>query len=701
MTQIKHTSALALVTGLAVGLPAVLAAAATDLPVRAITLHRSGVASVERLGTITGDDTVTLTFGTDQINDVLKSMVFVDTGGGTIGRVGYGSREPIARRLASFGLDIGDNPNIADIINRLRGERVRLKTPEGTTEGTILGVEHRKEASDSGDVLVDVWHAKLVTSFGMIRMVRLDDLRGMELLDETLAEELAAALAALASGRNDRTADITLDLRGTGPRDVAISYVQEAPVWKTSYRIVLPDEDAASHDGVYVQGWAIVENTTDEDWTDVRLSLAAGRPVGFTMDLAEPLYSPRRKLPVPVMPGVSPRRYASGTAAEVRPVLYPASRVATAEAADGLTPPVGRSAAGFDPELHSDMQASLGIASGRANAKTIAESMLAAATATDTGRTFRFDLDSPITVERQASAMLPILGSTIEGRSVSVFTPGAGMANPMRAVSIENTSGSPLMAGPVAVYDGGAYAGDAPMDYVAAGESRILGYAVDLDVTVTPEVAQSRQIQSVKIADGMLVRTSKEHRETTYTVTNNDEREGRTVLIEHRRLGGWTLAGDAEPIETTPDEYRFELQVDASGSATLTTGQRRTTRQTVAMLDGDLRELAVLVRGGQASQAVLDAVREAGRLNSAITSTKNTIAALQNEEREIFRDQERIRQNLSRVQSSGDLRARYLRTLDEQETRLVAIRDSVEAAQATLEANELALRSYLRDLDVE
>ena len=697
MTHINHASAIALVTGLAVSLPAVLAANATALPVRAITLHRSGVASVERLGTVTGDDTVTLTFGTDQINDVLKSMVFVDTGGGTIGRVGYGSREPINRRLASFGLDIGDNPNIADIINRLRGEQVRLETPEGTTEGTILGVEHRKEASDSGDGLVDIWHAKLVTSFGMIRMVRLDDLRGMELLDENLAEELAAALATLASGRNDRTADVTLDLRGSGSRDVSVSYVQEAPVWKTSYRIVLPDEQSTSDDGVYVQGWAIVENTTDEDWTDVRLSLAAGRPVGFTMDLAEPLFSPRRKLPVPVMAGVSPRRYASGEAAEVRPVLYPASRGGLDEAAAA---PLMRSFAPSDG-FARDKQKSLGLRSGQSLSIAAAEALEVGAEANDTGRTFRFDLRDSITVERQASAMLPILGSTIEGRSVSVYTPSAGVPNPMRAVSIENTSGSPLMAGPVAVYDGGAYAGDAPMDYVAAGESRILGYAVDLDVSVTSDATVDRQVQSVKIVDGMMVRTAKEHRETTYTIANNDEKESRTVLIEHRRLGGWTLAGDAEPIETTPREYRFEVEVDADGSATLTTAQRRTTRQTIAMLDGNLGELAVLVRGGQASQAVLDAVREAGRLNAAITDTRNQISALENEERDIFRDQERIRQNLGRVQSSGDLRARYLRTLDEQETRLVAIRDSIEASNATLDKNALALRSYLRDLDVE
>ena len=61
---------------------------------------------------------------------------------------------------------------------------------------------------------------------------------------------------------------------GEGKRKVQVGYVVEAPIWKTSYRLVLSDTEAP-----FLQGWALVENTTDEDWQGVRLSLISGRPI--------------------------------------------------------------------------------------------------------------------------------------------------------------------------------------------------------------------------------------------------------------------------------------------------------------------------------------------------------------------------------------------------------------------------------------
>src|SRR5207244_11454640 len=118
---------------------------------------------------------------------------------------------------------------------------------------------------------------------------------------------------------------VDVNLQGQGARDIVIAYVQEAPVWKTSYRLVLPDApkdkdgkpapkkgEGSTPDRFTIQGWAIVENTTDDDWKNVTLSLVSGRPVSFRMDLYEPLYVFRPEVPVPTGPGVMPRQYAGG-----------------------------------------------------------------------------------------------------------------------------------------------------------------------------------------------------------------------------------------------------------------------------------------------------------------------------------------------------------------------------------------------------
>ena len=80
----------------------------------------------------------------------------------------------------------------------------------------------------------------------------------------------------------------------------------ENPIWKTSYRLVL---DKEKEDKPFLQGWAMVENPTDEDWKDVRMALVSGRPISFQMDLYNPLYVPR--------PIVEPELFAS-----LRPVAY-------------------------------------------------------------------------------------------------------------------------------------------------------------------------------------------------------------------------------------------------------------------------------------------------------------------------------------------------------------------------------------------
>src|SRR5205085_1276822 len=93
-----------------------------------------------------------------------------------------------------------------------------------------------------------------------------------------------------------------------------------------SYRLVLAK---GKGDKPFLQGWAVVENPTDEDWRDVRMALVSGRPISFQMDLYQPLYVTR--------PVVEPELFAS-----LRPVAYSGALDATPRtppAAAGMAPP--------------------------------------------------------------------------------------------------------------------------------------------------------------------------------------------------------------------------------------------------------------------------------------------------------------------------------------------------------------------------
>src|SRR5215831_17444459 len=271
------------------------------LPLTKIVLYASGVGYFQRDGQIDGRGQVALRFKVDNINDLLKSMIVQDFDGGQVSAVTYDSRDPITRTLKSFAIDLTDNAGLGNLLWQMRGERVEVATPN-PVQGIILGVETKKERAGDDEV-IEVEYVNLLTDSGF-RSIPLSQVQHLQVTNAQLNTELRQALAVLASSHDTQKKTVTLAFDGEGRRRVRVAYIMETPVWKTSYRLVLSDTEAP-----FLQGWALVENTSDEDWQDVRLSLISGRPISFTMDMYEPLYAQR--------PVVVPEVYAA-----LRPQVY-------------------------------------------------------------------------------------------------------------------------------------------------------------------------------------------------------------------------------------------------------------------------------------------------------------------------------------------------------------------------------------------
>lgn len=697
MSSKIRASAVAVASGLLVSAGS-LAAEDAALPIRSITLYRSGVGYFERTGTVQGDETVRLRFETSQINDILKSLVMLDLGGGTIGAVSYGSKEPLARRLASFGVDISDSPSIPSLLSRLRGAGVRLTTPEGAIEGTVLGVETRSAlpAGTSGQgqaPVVPVAHVNLVTGRG-IRSIALDRVNAMEFLDERLNEELGLALAALAEQRNENSAVVELRFTGDGERGVALGYVTEAPVWKTSYRLVLGEETGAQPT---LQGWAIVENTTDEDWAGVRLSLASGSPVGFRMDLHEPVFVTRPMVSVP-------------TVALARPRVYEGDLLKHASVADGRAAGAELDSTAMMLRVQSEASApgayardmNFSARGSRATGGVAAPAPLAsAAAAGEVGEQFRYDIQAPVTIERQRSAMLPIVSAPVGGRRVSIYNASDNAEHPMRGVSFTNESGFDLSPGPIAVYDGAAYAGDAQIAYTGRGQERLLSYAVDLDVAVSGETKAEENIARVRIAGGAFEQVWKGRSITTYRINNRDAKRERTIVVEHPRLAGWDLVKPSKPESETDALLRFEVPLAAGAQTTFEVVHERTHMTRMGVVQVDLPTLLSYVQSGKASQAVADAVRSAAEKQARIHGFVSAIQKLEEERSAIGADQARIRSNMATVDRNSDLYTRWVKKLAEQESRLESIVEEMSAAKASHAAAQKDLNEFLANLSVE
>lgn len=678
---------------------------ASPLPVSRLTLYRSGVASVERRGSVSGDQRIDLTFRTENINDILKSLVVMDLSGGSVGEVTYTSQEPLERRLRGLGINLADNPAMSEVLNRLRGVQVRLKTMEAEPAGTVINVEKRTtiiRATQGGNhAYMDLPWINLLTDQG-VRSYNLADATGFEILDAKLAADFKAALAAIAQQRSDESKTVGLQYNGSGTRDVLAAYVQQAPVWKTSYRLVVP-EDAA--DKPTLQGWAIVENTSDEDWSNVTLALASGQPSAFQMNLYEPVFTERPWIQVPVPRTLVARAYERG--------LHPFQRDgADLYAADAATAPElemsqalrkSTARAGSSMREPAAPAPAMSIAGGRMSLEAL-RSVAAAATGMTTGQAFFYELAKPVSIGRQQSAMLPIVSQEVSGRRVSIYNASQHATNPMRGVEVTNDTGLQLIAGPVSVFDASAYAGDAQLNDVSRNETRLLAYALDQDVTVKREHEVSSEIQAIAIKDRAFQIRRLQKATSTFQIESLDDKDDRTLIIEEAAEPGWELVEPKKAKEQTADEtewMRFEVKVDRKGKATHRVVQQQVTTEAVWVMHVNSDSLGAYAESGKLSPKVREAWQKAQQLQANINAANAEVQRIETEKGEITNDQGRIRQNMQTIDRASELYQRLMTKLSQQETRMEELTKANADARAKVAGAEKALDDYLGSLNLE
>ena len=646
-----------------------LSGASGPLPLSKVVLFTSGVGYFQREGTVSGSTDLDLYFKTKDINDLLKSLVVQDLDGGQVTEVTYSSRDPLTRTLQSFAIDLTGNPGVAQILTQVRGEAVELLTSQRIS-GTIVGVESKASGENTSDTILN-----LLTGEGM-RSIDLAEVRSFRFLNPRLQAELDQALSLLAESRSAEKKRVTLGFSGEGNRRVRVGYLLEAPLWKTSYRLVL--EEGQEH---FLQGWAIVENTTDEDWREVSLSIVSGRPISFIMDLYRPIYVPRPTVQAETYSSIAPQRYEEDLGLAVAPAEAPiAKSMPESRAAPMAEPMVGAEA------LRDDLDLSQGVTT--------------AARAEEAGSFFRYLIRHPVSVPRKESAMLPIVTQSVEGRRVSIYNQRVQAKHPLHGLKLRNTTGFDLMGGPLTVFEQGSYAGDARIDTLPAGAERLISFAIDLDTEVA---VSSRSVPetllSVRIVKGTLISTLSQRAESTYRLKNSDNRS-RSVLIEHPLNPDWDLVAPAKVEETTRSAYRFLVEVPAGGGEELLVAQERQIDRTVVLTNINDSQITYFLSARNVDRRVKQALEGLAERKSALSQT---VRLRQEEERKvntIHREQSRIRENMSRLERTSNLYKRYVGLLDEQEDLLEAALSNIEDLRVQEQRQREQLDRYILSLDL-
>jgi len=279
------------------------------LPVRRVVLYKNGVGYFEHLGHVRGSQDVHVDFTSAQLNDVLKSLTVLDLSGGRITGVDYNSEAPLARRLATLRLSLGEGPTTAEFLGALRGARLEVRSGTGPLlTGKLLSVERKTRTGAGPGWTVETDEISLITDGGEVRSVDLNASTSVRIAENDLRVEVGRYLGLIASSRDQDVRRMTISTTGAGERNLYVSYISEVPIWKTTYRIVLPSK---ADKKPLLQGWAIVDNTVGEDWDGVELSLVAGAPHSFIQQLSEPFYGRRPVVPLPESVQLSPQTHAA------------------------------------------------------------------------------------------------------------------------------------------------------------------------------------------------------------------------------------------------------------------------------------------------------------------------------------------------------------------------------------------------------
>jgi hypothetical protein len=649
------------------------------VPISSLVLFTSGVGYFQHDGTVEGNARMELTFSADQINDLLKSIVLRDLDGGSVSSVTYSSRDPITRTLKSFSIDLTSNPTLSGLLTQTRGESVEVSMTGGNRlSGSIIGVETRQvQSGPKGDVTGDF--LTLNTQTG-ITSLPLSDVQGIRFLRKEVQEDLAQALQVLSTSHGIEKKKVVLHFTGTGTRRVRIGYILESPVWKTSYRLVLADR--GPH---LLQGWAMVENTSDTDWKSVALTLVSGRPITFIMDLYQPLYLQRPVVQLELYQSLRPRTNEMSMeekqSAEDSAMAEEAPAPQAAPASSARSAPAPRALAGS------------GFAAGPGGAEfAVSQGVSAAASGAQVGELFQYAIDKPVTLSRQQSAMLPILNQQATGERYSLYNESTDPKYPLNAVKLKNTSSLHLMQGPITVFDGGTYAGDAQITDLAPGAEQLVTYAMDLDTEVNAQQGASPvTLVSVKISKGVFFYTNRQQKERIYEIKSRGTRN-RTVLLEHPFQADWTLSEPREPEERTRDAYRFAVPVAAGKTAKLSVVETRTVAQSVSLASIGGDQVAFYVASQVVSQAVKTALQKVVALQQKVSDTVSQRTRLETRVTEIVNDQSRIGSNMDRLSQGSDLYKTYVKTLTDQETELAKLRENI----ARLRDQEASQR---RDVD--
>ncbi len=639
------------------------------LPITHMTLYKHGVGFFERRAPLSGEE-VELSFRVAEMNDILKSLTALDLGGGKVLGVDYATPQSREERLAGCSIRLDDARSLRDLLVGLRGRQVTLALDQDETlTGKLMGLDELPERQPIGDSRVSL----LLDGAEMVRTVTLSRLQGVEIRDERGAADLRFFLQTALSQEEYRNVTIRLT---PGEHDLSVSYIAPAPTWRVSYRLLL-DAKAEGGPRSLLLGWGIFDNRLEEDLKGISLSLVAGMPISFIYDLYTPF--------IPQRPEV--KEEARVAAAPVAFEAAPRGRMMAKRESGGRAEFAASPAAAPMALAEADLEAY----GGAQVVATQGESL---------GELFQYVIQTPVTVGRGQSAMVPVVSAMLEYRKDLLYNASKMPQHPVATLRLKNVSGMTLERGPVTVLDNGEYVGEAVLPFTAVGSEIVVPYAVELSVNVQESSSSTREIYKLSVKSAYLIIEEWDTHWREYQVSNKSAKPQK-VLIEHPRSSYYDLYDSPVPQERTDTQLRFEVEVADWSETKLKVQERRLVSRREELRQQSYQTLQRYLKQGLMDRLVHDQITKLLTLYDTVNSHGKRLEEINVERAKIYEAQRQIQGNMAALTQTGKegaLRARYVDQLEITETQLRALEKQEKEWKSAIQQVEKEIEDRLKDM---
>jgi hypothetical protein len=659
-----------------------------ELRVTRAVLYQNGIGYFERQGTVDGD-VIKLRIMPQQIADVLKSLTVVDLGSGRAINVALPVEKTRARQLAALPQQVREGGGLVGIAQAFRGARATVNATSGSGTGRLVGVEQLSEEKGG-------WRLTILGDDGTLQSFDLSQVHSLQLQDRTLEVGLRKALDVSLDEGSWKPVELSVHLAGETPHQLLVSYVVEMPTWKPAYRVVLSKD---AKDGL-LQGWAVVDNVSGEDWKKVRLSLTAGTPLTFTYDLYSPRFvrrpdlSPQQEAwavapPPPTGGAAAPEAEEKADRAEDKESLArdedeaagPMSSTGRGRAAERRRAPMKKARMksydrrpGASGEAAPSAPPPAEAPPAQMTSKMLEQSFRALVAGSRVGSLFRYDIGEPVTIKDRQSALVSILNKKVPAEDILLYRPDVSSANPYRAVRLTNTTGYIIEKGPVAIYRDANFVGEAVGGQVEAGTSAFIPYSVDGRVIISlADQVKDEGARLIKIHDGQLWIETKMVSLHKYTIYNQSGEEA-TLYVQREHRPGWKLTKPDKGVLVEKDNYFAPVKVASKGKTEFEVREETPTRRYVSLFSHEGQQaIALYLKDPSADPKVLAPLKEALALQEKLSKLEEELERLRREKNTYSERQSQVRENLKLLGKSvrnADLARKLTATLLELETKL-------------------------------